>query len=335
MRGIPSVRDVAIIGAGPAGLTAAVYAGRALLSPLVLEKAVPGGQLNETDLIENWPGTGDPVSAPGLMAQLRRQAEQLGAEIVQDEVIGIEPGETAHRVITGSGVVEARTLIVCPGSRPRELDVEGASRLKGRGVSYCATCDGYFFRDRHIVVVGAGDSALVEALFLTRFAAKVSIVVRHPKDDPNAIRASASMRRRAVEHPKVRFLWDSAVEEVVGDAFVTAIRLRNLSTGTVDDVAADAVFVNIGRIPQTDFLRGSVELDDGYVVTDDRLRTGVAGIFAAGDARRGADRYSQAIVAAGEGAMAALEAEHYLSRESLGVDSCGPAPVAVRGREVE
>ncbi len=335
MRGFPSVRDVAIIGAGPAGLTAAVYAGRALLSPLVLEKAVPGGQLNETDLIENWPGTGGPVSAPELMAQLRRQAEELGAEIVQDEVVGIEPGKTAHRVITTTGVVEARALIVCPGSRPRELDVKGASRLKGHGVSYCATCDGYFFRDRHIVVVGAGDSALMEALFLTRFAAMVSIVVRHPKDDPRAIRASASTRRSAEAHSKIRFLWDSAVEEIVGDAFVTAIRLRRLSIGAVDEVPADAVFVNIGRTPQTDFLRGLVDLDDGYVVTDEQMQTRVAGIFAAGDARRGAHRYSQAIVAAGEGAMGALEAEHYLSRESLGVDSWGPAPVGLRGREVE
>ncbi len=334
MRGIPSVRNVAIVGAGPAGLTAAVYAGRSLLAPLVLEKAVPGGQLNETDLIENWPGTGDPVSAPELMAQLRRQAEQLGAEIVQDEVIGIEPGKTTHRVVTEQGAVEARAIIVCPGSRPRELGVEGAARLKGRGVSYCATCDGYFFRDRHIVVVGAGDSALMEALFLTRFASRVSIVVRHPKDDPTAIRASVSMRRRAEEHPKVRFLWNRAIEEIVGEAFVSAIRLKELSTGGVEEIAADAVFVNIGRIPQTDFLRGSVELDDGYLVTDERLRTSVAGVFAAGDARRGAHRYSQAIVAAGDGAMAALEVEHYLSHELLGVDSCGPDPVAVRGRKV-
>ncbi len=335
MQVIPSLRDVVIVGAGPAGLTAAVYAARSLLAPVVIEKGLPGGQLNETDLIENWPGTGDAVPAPELMRALRRQAERLGAEIVQDEVVGIEPGAATHRVLTQRAAFEARAIILCPGSRPRDLDVPGAARFKGHGVSYCATCDGYFFRDRSIVVVGAGDSALMEALFLTRFASRVSVVVRHPKAAPHAVRASASMLRRAEENPKVEFLWDRSVEEIRGDAFVTAIRLRRLSTDAVEEVPADAVFVNIGRIPQTDFLRGAVELDDGYLVTDERLRTGVAGIFAAGDARRGADRYSQAIIAAGEGAMAALEVEQYLSRESLGVGSCGPAPVIVRGREVE
>jgi thioredoxin reductase (NADPH) len=331
MRGTSSVRDVAIVGAGPAGLTAAVYAGRALLTPLVLERAVPGGQLNETDLIENWPGTGDPVSARALMLQLRQQAERLGAEIVQDEVLHIEPGKTTHRIVTGRDAVEARAVIVCPGSRPRELAVEGAARLKGRGVSYCATCDGYFFRDGHIVVVGAGDGALVEALFLTRFAAQVSIVVRHPQNDPRAVRATASLRRRAEDHPKVRFLWNRAIEEVVGDASVSAIRLAHLDTGDVEDVAADAVFVHIGRIPQTDFLRGSIDLEKDYIATDERLRTSVRGIFAAGDARRGAHRYSQAIVAAGEGAVAALEAERYLSHELVGVDSGeGKPAVALR-----
>lgn len=319
MSGMAPVRDMVIVGAGPAGLTAAVYAGRALRSPLVLEKAIPGGQLNETDLIENWPGTGEPVSAQGLMVRLREQAERLGADIVQDEVIRVEPGSSTHRVVTAQGTMEARTVIVCPGSRPKELPAEGAARWKGRGVSYCATCDGYFFRDRHIVEVGAGDSGLMEALFLTRFASRVSIVVRHPQEDSRAIRASASLRRRAEQHPRIEFLWNRAVEEVVGDKFVTSVRLRHLGSGVIEEMPADAVFVNIGRIPQTDFLRGSMDLDGGYVVTDERLRTSVAGIFAAGDARRGAHRYSQAIVAAGEGAMAALEAESYLSHELVSI----------------
>ncbi len=334
MRGISSVRDVAIVGAGPAGLTAAVYAGRALRAPLLIEKAVPGGQLNETDLIENWPGTGEPVSAPALMLQLRQQAERLGAEIVQDEVVRIEPGEATHRVVVRRGAVEARAVIVCPGSRPRELDVEGAARLKGRGVSYCATCDGYFFRDGHIVVVGAGDSAIAEALFLTRFAAQVSIVVRHPEDDPRAVRASALMRRRAEEHPKVRFLWNRTVVAIVGETSVSAIRLVRLDTGSIDDMAADAVFVNIGHVPQTDFLRGTVELDGGTIVTDEQLQSSVRGIFAAGDARRGAHRYSQGIVAAGEGAVAALEAERYLERELIGVGRNEAASVAALRRKV-
>jgi len=330
MSDVPSVRDVAIVGAGPAGLTAAVYAARALLEPIVFEKGVPGGQLNETDLIENWPGTGGPVPARELMSELRRQAESLGAGIVRDEVTSIEPAATAHRLVAGTGTVDARSVIVCPGSRPREFDVPGAARLKGRGVSYCATCDGYFFRDRPILVVGAGDSALMEALFLTRFASRVSIVVRHAEDDPKAVRASASMQRRAREHPKIEFLWNRTVEEIVGDPFVAGARLRCRDTGKTEDVAVDAVFVNVGRIPQTDFLRGVVEMEDGYLVTDDRLRTSVTGIFAAGDGRRGAHRYAQAIVAAGEGAMAALEVERYLSHDLVRAVGSAWRPIAAR-----
>lgn len=333
MRGLPSARDVAIVGAGPAGLTAAIYASRALLTPLVFEKAVPGGQLNETDLIENWPGTGDAVSAPALMGQLRQQAERLGAEIVQDEVLRIEPGESTHRVVTARAAVEARAVIVCPGSRPRELDVEGAARLKGKGLSTCATCDGYFFRGGRVVVVGAGNAALSEALFLSRLASQVSIVVRHPESDPRAVRGSASLRRRLEQNPKVRFLWNRAVQEIVGDASVSALRLVELDTGVVEDVATDAVFVSIGRVPQTDFLRGAVALDGGYVVTDEQLRTTVRGIFAAGDARRGAHRYSQGIIAAGEGAVAALEAERYLFHELVGAGSRAEAPGVGRHAE--
>ncbi len=334
MRETSSVRDVVIVGAGPSGLTAAVYAARALLRPLLFEKALPGGQLNETDLIENWPGTGEPVSAPGLMARLRDQAERLGAEIVQDEVVAVEPGGETHRVVAEQMAVATRTVIVCPGSRPRELDVPGAARLKGRGVSYCATCDGYFFRNRHVLVVGAGDSALMEALFLARLAARVSIVVRHPEADPVAVRASASMRRRAEAEPKIAFLWNRAVEEIVGQSVVTAVRLRRLDNQTIEDVAVDAVFANVGRTPQTEFLRGTLPLDDGYLATSERLETGIPGIFAAGDARRGAHRYAQAIIAAGEGAMAALEAESYLSRGAASSASRGPA-IAVGAQRSE
>jgi thioredoxin reductase (NADPH) len=335
MSGISSVRDVVIVGAGPSGLTAAVYTSRALRHPLVLEKALPGGQLNETDLIENWPGTGDPVPGPELMTKLRQQAERLGAEIVQDEVKSIEVGGALHRIYTERAALDARSVIVCPGSRPRELDVPGAARLKGRGVSYCATCDGYFFRDRSILVVGAGDSALMEALFLTRFATRVSVVVRHPQDAPAAVRASASMRRRAEENPKIEFLWNCAVLEILGDASVRGARLKQLDSGAEQTVAADAVFVNIGRIPETDFLRGAVGLDGGYIVTDERLRTDVPGIFAAGDARRGTHRYSQAVIAAGEGAVAALEAEQYLSHEAPRLSTRETSLVAADGKRLD
>ncbi|MCX6093612.1 MAG: FAD-dependent oxidoreductase [Candidatus Bipolaricaulota bacterium] len=306
--------DVVIVGAGPAGMTAAVYAGRALRSTLVIEKGIPGGQLNETDRIENWPGFAEPVSAPELMTALRSQAERLGAEIVQDEALRIEPGRRIHRVVTSRHPIEARAVILAPGSRPRELSAEGSARLKGRGVSYCATCDGFFFQGKRVVVVGAGDSGLMEALFLTRFADSVAIVVRHPEEDPRAIRASGLLRRRAESHPKIRFLWNREVAEVVGDRSVTAVRLRRLDDREIEEVPTDGIFVSVGHMPQTEFLRSSVPLDsDGYIVTDSRLRTSIPGIFAAGDARIDAHRYAQAVIAAGEGATASLEAEQYLA----------------------
>ena len=306
--------DVAIVGAGPAGLTAAIYAGRALLSTVVIEKALPGGQLNETDVIENWPGFAETVSAPELMGQLRAQAERFGAEFVLDEVSTIEPGDPSHAVVASERTIQARTVILACGSRPKELPAEGASRLKGKGLSYCATCDGFFFRGKRIIEVGAGDSGLTESLFLTRFADSVSIVIRHPEDDPRAFRASGILQQRAREHPKIGFLWNRVVDAVLGEDRVEAARLRDLTTDETEDVPIDGVFVNIGHLPQTEFLRGAVDLDPaGYIVTDGCLRTNVSGVFAAGDARIDANRYAQGVVAAGEGAIAAIEAEKYLA----------------------
>ncbi len=306
--------DVLIVGAGPAGLTAAIYSGRALLSTTVLEKGLPGGQLNETDLIENWPGFSEPIAAPELMKQIRSQAERFGASIVLADVVRLEPGTGVHRVVLSKGDLTARTVILSPGSRPKELPAENAKRLKGKGVSYCATCDGYFYQGKTIVQIGAGDSGLTESLFLTRFVDSVTIVVRHPEDDPKAFRASAILRRRAMEHPKIRFLWNRVVESIEGDDHVTGVRLRDLGTGGSESLPIDGVFVNIGHHPETDFLQGVIELDeDGYIVTDESLRTNVPGIFAAGDARVNANQYAQAIVAAGEGAIAAIEAEKYLA----------------------
>ena len=307
--------DVLIVGAGPAGLTAAIYSGRALLSTVVIEKGLPGGQLNETDLIENWPGFAEAVAAPELMKQIRAQAERFGASIVLDDVLRIEPGPSTHQVVTSQGSYRARTIILSPGSRPRELPVENAARLKGKGVSYCATCDGFFFQGKHIIQIGAGDSGLTESLFLTRFADSVTIVVRHPEDDPKAFRASAILQQRAREHPKIRFLWNRVVDSVEGDDHVTGVRLRHLVTGEVETIPIDGVFVNIGHLPQTDFLRGTIDLDNnGYICTDISLHTNVPGIFAAGDARVNANQYAQAVVAAGEGAIAAIEAEKYLAK---------------------
>lgn len=307
--------DVLIVGAGPAGLTAAIYSGRAMLSTVVLEKGLPGGQLNETDLIENWPGFVEAVNAPELMKKIRSQAERFGASIVLDDVLRIEPGPSTHQVVTSQGSYQARTIILSPGSRPRELPVENASRLKGKGVSYCATCDGFFFQGKHIIQIGAGDSGLTESLFLTRFADSVTIVVRHSEDDPKAFRASAILQQRAKEHPKIRFLWNRAVDSVEGDDHVTGVRLRHLETNEAETIPIDGVFVNIGHLPQTDFLRGTIDLDKkGYICTDVFLHTNVPGMFAAGDARVNANQYAQAVVAAGEGAIAAIEAEKYLAK---------------------
>ena len=306
--------DVAIIGAGPAGLTGAVYAGRALLSTVVVEKGLPGGQLNETDIIENWPGFAEAVSASELMGQLRAQAERFGAQFVLDEVSVVEPGDPMHTIVTSERRLQARTVILACGSRPMELAADGAQRLKGKGLSYCATCDGFFFQGKRIIEVGGGDSGLTESLFLTRFAETVSIVIRHPENDPKAFRASAILQQRAREHPKIDFLWNQVVEAVLGEDRVKGVRLRNLATGETEDVPIDGVFVNIGHVPQTEFLRGTVDLDpDGYVITGGRLRTNVSGIFAAGDVRIDANRYAQGIVAAGEGAIAAIEVEKYLA----------------------
>jgi len=306
--------DVAIIGAGPAGLTAAIYAGRALLSPIVIEKGLPGGQLNETDLIENWPGFEEAVSARELMRKVHVQAERFGARFVSDEVMRIESGNGAYKLVMTEGTITARTVILACGSRPRELPAENAARLKGKGLSYCATCDGFFFQGKRILEVGAGDSGLTESLFLTRFVDSVSIVVRHPQDDPKALRASAILQKRAREHPKVDFLWNRVIDAVLGTDRVEGARLRDLATGETEEVAIDGIFVNIGHLPQTDFLRDTVDLDaEGYIVTNPQLHTNRPGIFAAGDARIDAMQYAQGVVAAGEGAMAAIEAEKFLS----------------------
>ena len=307
--------DVVIIGAGPAGLTAAIYTGRALLSTLVIEKAIPGGQLNETDLIENWPGIPEATSAPELMKDLHRQAERFGATFSQDEVVRIEPQGEVHQVVTPRETIAARSIILAVGSRPQELPAVGADRLKGKGLSYCATCDGFFYQGKQILEVGAGDSGLTESLILTRFADRVFIVVRHPENDPHALRASAILQKRAREHPKIEFIWNHVIDELLGETHVEAARLRNLKTGDIRTLPIDGVFVSIGHTPQTEFLRGVVTLDDfGYIVTDTRLHTNVPGVFAAGDARIDASEYAQAIVAAGEGARAAIEAEKHLDR---------------------
>jgi len=309
--------DLIIVGAGPAGLTAGIYGGRALLPTIILEQGLPGGQLNETDFIENFPGFADKIGGSELMKRMRSQAERLGAKIIMDTVAKIEPLGDGFRVHGTQKTYGARTVVIASGSHPRELPVEGAKEFKGKGVSYCATCDGFFFQGKRIIEVGAGDSGLTESLYLTRFAESVQIVVRHAQDDPHALRASSNvLKKRAMENEKVGFLWNTVVEKVVGDQRVSGVVLRDLTTGKIEQVAIDGVFVNIGHIPDTGFVGDLVKLDDrGYIVTDDRLRTNLPGVFAAGDVRSDSSRYAQAIVAAADGAIAAMEAEKYLAQE--------------------
>ncbi len=310
----PIEYDIVIIGAGPAGLTAAIYAGRALLKTLVIEKGLPGGQLHETDSIENFPGFEEKIAGQELMSRMRGQAERFGAEIDLDEVSRIESVDGWYRIKGMEKEYAARAVIIASGSHPRELPIDGAKRLKGKGVSYCATCDGYFFQGKKILEIGAGDSGLTEAIFLTKFAESVGIVIRHPQDDPHALRASPIMRKEAQENPKIHFLWNKVVKKIVGEDRITGVILKDLGTGELEEVKTEGLFVNIGHIPDTGFLRETVALDEqGYVITDDHLQTNLSGVFAAGDVRIGTSRYAQAVIAAGDGAIAAIEAEKYLS----------------------
>lgn len=295
-----------IIGSGPAGLTAAVYAARANLRPLVLAGGMYGGQLMLTTEVENFPGFPDGIMGPDLMIKFREQAERFGARIENVDATAVEFGKTPLIVHAGEARYEAQSVIVATGASARWLGIPGEDRLRGRGVSTCATCDGAFFREKHIVVVGGGDSAMEEALFLTRFGSKVTVI--HRRD---ALRASKIMADRALAHPKIDFIWNTAVEEAVGDPVLQALRLHNLVDGTRTELAADALFIAIGHDPNTSILRNQLELDKaGYIVSPDGTSTSVEGVFVAGDVYD--VRYKQAITAAGSGCKAAMDAEKYL-----------------------
>ena len=303
------VRDVIIIGSGPAGYTAALYAARARLNPLVFEGSVTsGGALMNTTDVENFPGFPDGVLGPDLMDSLRKQAERFGAELVTDDVTEVDLSASPKVVKAGSDTFLARSVIVATGSSYRELGIPGEKRLSGHGVSWCATCDGFFFRDQDIAVVGGGDSAMEEATFLTRFARSVTIV--HRRD---ALRASAIMQDRARANPKIRFAWDSVVTEVVGEDRVAGIRLQNTKTGEESFLEVSGIFVAIGHDPRSELFTGQLELDDeGYLIVDQpSTRTKIPGVFAAGDVVD--HTYRQAVTAAGSGCSAALDAERWLA----------------------
>jgi thioredoxin reductase (NADPH) len=302
------VRELIIIGGGPAGYTAALYAARANLDPLVIEGFQWGGQLMITSDVENYPGYPEGVIGPKMMEDFRRQAERFGAEFVTDDVTKVDFSEQPFRVWVDKDEYRAKAVVVATGASARWLGLDSEERLKGRGVSACATCDGAFFKEKHIYVVGGGDSAFEEALFLTRFGIRVTLV--HRRDE---FRASQIMVERARANDKIEFLTPYVVEEVLGDNFITGLRLRNAETGETRDVDAGALFVAIGHDPNTALFVGQLDHDEnGYLITKPRsTETNVAGVFAVGDVQDHV--YRQAITAAGSGCMGALDAERYLA----------------------
>ncbi len=301
------MRNVVIIGSGPAGLTAAIYAARADLKPILIQGSEPGGQLTLTTMVDNYPGFPDGVMGPQLMEDMKKQAERFGAEILTGYVDRVELGENPFRVFVDKQEFEAKTVIISTGSSAKLIGLENERRLMGHGVSTCATCDGFFFRDKKIAVVGGGDSAMEESTFLTKFASDVALI--HRRDQ---FRASKIMQDRALGNDRIRVLYNSVVEDVLGDDAVTGIRVRNLNEDATSEIDLDGVFIAIGHNPNTGIFKGQMDLDQqGYVVTTPgSTRTSVPGVFACGDVQDPV--FKQAITAAGSGCMAALEAEKYI-----------------------
>lgn len=305
----PEVHDVIIIGSGPAGYTAAIYTARAKLNPIVFAGSVTaGGELMNTTEVENFPGFPEGIQGPDLMDNLEQQASRFGAQVEYEDVVSVDLEGDVKSVTLGNGETHrARTVIVSTGSAYRELGLENEKRLSGHGVSWCATCDGFFFKDQNIAVIGGGDSAMEEALFLTKFASKVTVVHRRKE-----LRASKIMADRALTHEKIDFVWDSEVVDVLGEDKVTGIRLRNLVTDVEEELPVTGLFVAIGNDPRTDLFKGILDLTaDGTIAVDGRTsKTSIPGVFAAGDVID--PKYRQAITAAASGCVAAIDVEHYL-----------------------
>jgi thioredoxin reductase (NADPH) len=305
------VKKVIVVGSGPAGLTAAVYTARADLAPLVLEGLQAGGQLMLTTEVENYPGFADGIMGPELMERMRKQAGRFGADLVAEDVTSVDLSVRPFTVTTAADTFRAHSVIVSTGASAKMLNIPGERELLGHGVSTCATCDGFFFRDQELLMVGGGDSAVEEAIFLTKFATKVTVV--HRRD---TLRASKIMQDRAFENPKIDFIWDSTVDHIYGNGKVSGAKIKNLKTGAEADVSTGGVFVAIGHNPNTSLFEGQLDLAGGYIVTTPGgTQTSIPGVFAAGDVVD--SRYRQAITAAGMGCMAAMDAERYLEENRL------------------
>lgn len=302
------IRDVIIIGSGPAGLTAAIYAARADLKPLLIEGPQPGGQLTITTEVENYPGFPEGINGPQLVMDMRKQAERFETEFVSAEVTSVDFTSSPFTINAGNVSYKGKTIIIATGASARWIGIESEKKLMGSGVSGCATCDGFFFKGKEIVVVGGGDTALEEAVFLTRFASKVSII--HRRDQ---FRASKAMQEKVFNNSKISVIWDSVIEDILGveEGRVTGIRIKNVKDGSITELPCEGVFIAIGHTPNTKVFQGHIALDEkGYIKLKEQSSTNIPGVFAAGDV---ADPYyRQAITAAGMGCMAAIEAERYL-----------------------
>ncbi|MEX0765249.1 MAG: thioredoxin-disulfide reductase [bacterium] len=305
------VRNVIVLGGGPAGLTAAIYATRAGLDPLVIEGSEAGGQLMLTTDVENYPGFADPILGPDLMAAMRAQTQRIGTEFVTEDATAVNLSTRPFKVTTHSGeTYETRALIIATGAKPKLLGLPGEQRLMGRGVSTCATCDGFFFRGSDVMVVGGGDTAMEEALYLSKLAKSVTVVHRREK-----LRASKIMQERALQNGKISFLWNTKVADIVGDGKVSGVKLQDLKTHTTTQRPVDGVFVAIGHTPNTDLFKGQLDMDaNGYILRRGRSMTNVEGVFVAGDVHD--HTYRQAVTAAGYGSEAAIDAERWLVARS-------------------
>lgn len=297
--------DVIIAGGGPAGMAAAIYAARGNLKTLLIEKSIPGGQMMKTDLIENYPGFPS-VHGPDLAKEMSVHVTKFGAEIMKDTILKIKDGTPAKEVITKNGMYRAKAVIIATGAEHRKLGVPGESKFIGGGVSYCAVCDAAFFSDLELVVVGGGDSAVEEAIYLTNFASKVTII--HRRD---ALRAQAIIQRRAQENKKIEFIWNSTVEEIFGEGIVKGVRIRNKITGEMNEYPCDGIFIFVGLTPLTECVKELGITDGaGYILTDENMQTSIPGIFAAGDVR--AKKLRQVVTATGDGSIAAQFAQKYI-----------------------